>query len=269
MKRYLLTTVLSVLVFSVSLFAVKPVIGISSFNSDGNCQVGIHYIKSVELAGGIPFIIPLNTNDEDLERILSMVDGIIMTGGGDFDPLGYGEEPRREMKRVEPERDEFDIKTMRYAVAKGIPILGICRGEQCFAAAFGGSLYQDIPTMIPGNVKHVNSPTDSKYPNHSITIEKGSMLHSLLGVEKTAVNSWHHQCIKKMPKGLKATAVAADGVVEAVERCSRIEGYEDALGWLLGLQFHPELMLVDGNYTQFLPIFEALVKASETFASKK
>ncbi len=262
-KRSFAAVVALIIASSASLFAAKPIIGISSYISDGACCADLSYMRAVEMAGGLPLIIPLNTDDEDLERLLSLVDGLIMTGGADFDPRKwYGEEPRREMKRVEPERDLFDVKCIRYAVAKGIPVLGICRGEQCFAVAFGGSLYQDIPTMIAGNVKHSQTPTDPKFPLHSITIEKGSLLHSLLGAEKKGVNSWHHQCIKDMPKGLKATAFAADGVVEAVERCGKIEGYEDAGGWLLGLQCHPELMVAEGGFTEYLPIFKALVEAS-------
>lgn len=262
-KRSLAAVVAFIITSSACLFAAKPIIGISSYISDGACSADLSYIRAVEAAGGLPLVIPVNTNDEELGRLLSLVDGLIMTGGADFDPVKwYGEEPRREMKRVEPERDLFDVKCLRYAVAKGIPVLGICRGEQCFAAAFGGSLYQDIPTMIAGNVKHSQPPTDPKYPLHSISIEKGSLLHSLLGTEKIGVNSWHHQCIKDMPKGLKATAVAADGVVEAVERCGKIEGYEDAGGWLLGVQFHPELLIVEGGLTEYLPIFEALVEAA-------
>lgn len=265
----LLATVIVLIAFPISSFANKPIIGISSYDNGSAYQANIQFIKCVEKAGGIPFIIPVNTNDEDLKTILDMADGIIMTGGEDFSPLKwYGEEPRRELTRVNPIRDEFDVKTIRYAVAKGKPVLGICRGEQGLAVAFGGSLYQDIPTMIKGNIKHSQTPTSPEYPHHSITIEKGSLLHSLLKTEKIAVNSWHHQCIKDIPKGLKASAFAADGVVEAVERCGKIEGYEDALGWILGVQFHPELLVADGNYTEYLPIFEAFIKASAEYAAK-
>lgn len=253
--------IISVLVFAVLTVGAKtPVIGISGHNSGNESVANLSYLKSVTLAGGIPVILPVSLDDEVIDAMLSTVDGLIMTGGEDYDPVKwYGEEPKREMKIINGERDEFDVKMVRAAVAKGIPVLGICRGEQGLAVALGGSLWQDIPTDVAGNVKHNQVPTPSSYPTHSIFIEKGSGLASMFGVDKLVVNSFHHQAIKRMPKGLKAVAHAADGVVEAVERDGRIEGFKDGGAWIMGVQFHPEELIYAGD-TSYLPIFKALVK---------
>ena len=258
MKKTILILAL-VIVAGLSASAKAPVIGISGHDSSDEAVADLAYIQSVRMAGGVPVVLPLTKEDAEIEAMLSVIDGLILTGGGDFDPLRwYGEEPRREMRIVEYERDDFDIKLLRAAVAKGIPVLGICRGHQAFGVAFGGALWQDIPTDVQGNVKHNQMPTASKYPTHSITIEKGSQLCSLLETGKIMVNSLHHQGIKLLPKGLKAVAYAADGVIEAVERDGRIEGFEDGGAWFMGVQFHPERIVCTGDKT-FLPIFKTLV----------
>lgn len=259
MKKTLIILALA-LVAGFQASAKIPVIGISGHDYDGEAVADLAYVQSVRLAGGVPVVLPLTLDDAQIEAMLSVIDGLIMTGGGDFDPLRwYGEEPRREMKVVEYDRDDFDIKLVRAAVAKGIPVLGICRGHQAFGVAFGGALWQDIPTDVNGNVKHNQMPTASKYPTHSITVEKSSQLYSLLGTGKIMVNSLHHQGIKRMPQGIKAVAFAADGVVEAVERDGKIKGFEDGGAWLMGVQFHPERLVCNGDKT-FLPIFRTLVE---------
>ena len=125
------------LVAAGSLFAKTPVIGVSGFTDGGYCNVNMTYINSIRMAGGIPLVIPVTGDDAQIEGILSAIDGLVMTGGEDFDPLKwYGEEPVRGLGEVVPERDDFDVKLVRAAVARGIPVLGICRGEQLLAVAF-------------------------------------------------------------------------------------------------------------------------------------
>jgi len=262
MKRYLFLAV-TLLVAAGSLWAKKPVIGISSYSEKGTCCVNTTYINSIRQAGGVPLVIPLTTDDEQIEAVISAIDGLVMTGGEDFDPLKwFGEEPIRGLGEVVPDRDEYDVKLMRAAVAKGIPVLGICRGEQLLAAAFGGSLWQDIPSQVKDSyVKHRQGPTTGRIGTHSIAIEKGSLLSQVLGGRTSAVvNSFHHQAIKDVPRGLKVVATAADGIVEAVERSGRLApAYADGGGFLLGVQFHPEVM-VDGGSSEFLPIFQRLIE---------
>lgn len=260
MKKLLSIIAVSIVSMGIA-WSQAPIIGISSYVDGGTCEVNMTYVNSVRLAGGVPLVIPVTSDEKQIEAIISTIDGLVMTGGEDFDPMKwFGEEPLRALGEVVPSRDDFDVKLVRAAVAKGIPVLGICRGEQLFAAAFGGKMWQDIPSQVKtSTVKHRQGPTGSANATHSILIEKGSKLASILGSEKVVVNSFHHQAIKEAPAGMKIVARSADGIVEAVERDTVLKGYEDGKGWLLGVQFHPEA-LVNGGNMSFLPIFETLVK---------
>lgn len=248
------------LLFAGSLFAQSPIIGISSYKSGSSHMTGHTYVNSVRLAGGVPLIIPVTTDDAHIEAIINVIDGLIMTGGEDFDPLmWYGEEPLRANGEIAPERDEFDVKLIRAAVAKGIPVLGICRGQQLMSIAFGGSLYQDIPSQIPSSyVKHRQGDTPGYYGTHTINIEKGSILAEVTGSNKAVVNSFHHQAIKAMPAGFKVTAKSADGIIEAIERVSPLKGHADGGALIFGTQFHPEIFTNAGN-PLFLGLFQKLV----------
>ena len=260
MKRNILLA-LVLLGAALGLSAKTPVIGISAYSEDGRCQVNMTYVNSVRMAGGVPLVIPVTGDDAQIAAILDAVDGLVMTGGEDFDPLKwFGEEPVRGLGEVVPSRDEFDVKLVRAAVAKGIPVLGICRGEQLLAVAFGGSLWQDIPSQVPTSyVKHRQSPTSGAYGTHSIEITKGSLLEKTLGKDKAVVNSFHHQAVKDIPKGFKVVAKAADGIIEAVERDGKLSGYKDGGAMILGVQFHPEVITNAGN-PEFLPLFKKLVE---------
>ena len=265
MKKFL--TILTVTLLAVCTLQAKPrseaktpIIGISGHVSGSTLEAGMNYINSVRMAGGVPMVIPVTSDDAQIDAALAVIDGLIMTGGEDFDPLKwYGEEPVRALGEVVPSRDEFDVKLVRAAVAKGIPVLGICRGEQLLSVAFGGSLWQDIPSQIPSSyVKHRQGPTSGKYGTHSITIEEGSFLEQLLGARQATVNSFHHQAIKRMPQGFKAAAYSADGIVEAVERVEKLSDYADGGAMIIGVQFHPEVITAGGD-TTFLPIFKKLI----------
>lgn len=260
MKKYLFLAA-ALLIAASGLWAKTPIIGISGYTEDGQCHVNMTYVNSVRKAGGVPLVIPVTSDDAQLDAVLNAVDGILMTGGEDFDPLKwFGEEPVRGLGEVVPARDEFDVKLVRAAVAKGIPVLGICRGEQLLAVAFGGSLWQDIPSQVPTSyVKHRQSPTTGTVGTHTINIEKGSLLAKILGKEKAVVNTFHHQAIKDVPQGFKVVARAADGIIEAVERTGKLSNYPDGGAMILGVQFHPEVITNAGN-PEFLPIFRKLVE---------
>lgn len=263
MKKSLLLLLAILAISCAGLYAKTPVIGISGSNSASSCVAGSAYISSVSMGGGVPVIIPVTTDKDLIAQYVSLIDALVMTGGEDFVPLNYGQEPLKALGSTNAERDEFDIELLRAAVAAGKPVLGICRGCQAFAVAFGGSLWQDIPSQVEGNfVKHRQSPTRMSTATHSITIESACCLSSLLGVEKIGVNSAHHQSVRDMPTGLKAVARSADGIVEALERSGSIAGYKDGGAWILGVQFHPEALLCGGN-KDFLPIFKELVHQAQ------
>lgn len=259
MKKIILS-LLAVLTAS-TMFAKVPVIGVSGYIDGAKNCVNTTYTSAVINAGGAPVVIPTNSDQNVIDAIVASLDGLIMTGGADFDPLKYfNEEPIRELGDVQPERDDFDVKLIRAAVKKGIPVLGICRGEQLMAIAFGGSLWQDIPAQIPESyIKHRQSGTTGTYGTHTIIIEKGSFLEKAIGKRRTAVNTFHHQAIKDVPQGFKVVAKSPDGIVEAVERVEPLKNYPDGGGRIFGTQFHPEV-LVKGDDKSFRGIFEMLVK---------
>lgn len=253
MKRFVTLQVL-VLLISISWGQTSkaPIIGISSTWGEGSqAQAPLTYVNSVKAAGGVPMVLPITQDSLIIERMLDMVDAVIMTGGEDVDPLAYyGEEPLNSMGSIVPQRDRFDYMLIRAAVKRGVPLLGICRGEQMLNVAFGGTLYQDIPSQVKGTfVKHRQSaPGD--YGTHTINIDKSSVLFLSTGLEQTTVNSFHHQAVKDIAPGFRVTAYSKDGVAEAIE----MEGNPK----VFGVQFHPEAFVSKGD-KRFLGIFEYLI----------
>ena len=248
MKRFLLLVVVAL--FTVGGYAQK-IVGVSASETDA-ASVPITYVNAIKKAGGVPLVIPMTTDEKQLEAVLNVIDALVMTGGEDVDPLKYfGEQPHPNLGTVVPYRDEFDYKLIRMAVAKGIPVLGICRGEQMLNVAFGGTLIQDIPTQVKGTyVKH-SQKAPRNYATHTITIEKGSKLNQILGVTEINVNSYHHQAVKDVAPGFKATAYSKDGVIEAIEMIGNPK--------VMGVQFHPEGFVSAGDDT-FIGLFKQLLE---------
>lgn len=225
----------------------QPIIGISAASPSSASQT---YIKAVRRAGGVPLIIPFTSNEQELKAIVKRIDGIIMTGGEDVAPKRYGEEPRPELGEVSLERDDFDIKLIKAAASAKLPILGICRGVQVMNVAFGGSLYQDIPSQIPTS-KVTHNGRSSRTRAHAIEIKEGTLLAELLG-SRIEVNSTHHQAVKQLAPGFIVSATAEDGVVEAIESTNA--------KCIFGVQFHPEVFTAAGE-DDFLGLFKYFIKA--------
>lgn len=229
-----------------------PIIGISA-GGVGQSRVSQDYIDAVCAAGGIPVIIPILTDSLALAAILDKVDGVVMTGGEDVAPGFYGELPLPEMGDVNAPRDTFDLMLTRMSAREGKPILGICRGVQVINVAFGGTLWQDIPSQIPQSPVQHRSKNDEN-PFHNVYIKEGSRLAALTQTGSTRINTFHHQAVKDVAEGFMVTAMAPDSVVEAIE-CFEM-GYR-----IIGVQFHPEKMYATGDL-RFQPLFEWLVKES-------
>lgn len=232
---------------------MKPLIGITTAYEKREKRdyesLSYNYIKAVQLAGGLPILIPTLLYEE-MDRYLDLIDGLILSGGDDIDPALYGEEPILELGEVCPERDLFEMKFLAKAIERKVPILGICRGFQMINVALGGTLYQDIKVQQGSEFNHLNlvDPVDTL--EHEVTLEQNSKLYQMMGKDRLMVNSLHHQAINEIGRNLKVVGLSFDHIVEALE-------YEGE-SFMLGVQWHPEDLVVKDNY--FLELFKAFIE---------
>lgn len=226
----------------------QPVIGITGNYEDNICKLSHGYFQSVVEAGGVPMIIPPVEDANTLVNTLDRIDALILSGGGDINPLFGGDEPSPRLRGINQKRDLPELMITRLAYNRQIPILGICRGIQALAVALGGKVAQDI--SIQANVKH-SQDADRAEQTHSIKISEDSILHSLYGEEKIYVNSFHHQAVKDTGDKFRVVAKSSDGIIEAMESSE----YKS----IIGVQWHPEC-LEDG-----MPLFRWLVEEAKAF----
>ncbi len=226
----------------------QPVIGITGNYEDLTCKLGQGYYQSVVAAGGVPVIIPPVADTDTIVNTLSRIDGLILSGGGDFNPLWTGEEPSTKLGGINKERDLPELLITRLAYNRQIPMLGICRGIQTLAIALGGEVDQDISDK--GTVKHSQN-ADRSEPTHSVTIAHDSILAQLYNHERIAVNSFHHQAVKAPGDKFRVVAKAADGIIEAIESTE--------FKSILGVQWHPECLETG------LPLFQWLVGEASAY----
>ena len=222
-----------------------PVIGITGNYGDLTCKLGRGYYQSVVEAGGVPVIIPPVADRHVIINTLSRIDGLILSGGGDYNPLWTGEEPSPLLHGINQERDNAELLIARLAYNRQIPILGICRGIQTLAIALGGKVKQDISDVA--TVKH-SQDADRSEPTHSVAVEKDSTLYRIYSEAQQCsmfVNSFHHQAVSDSGTKFRVVATAPDGVIEAMESSE----YKP----ILGVQWHPECM------ESGLPLFQWLV----------
>ncbi|AVK64153.1 gamma-glutamyl-gamma-aminobutyrate hydrolase [Lactobacillus sp. CBA3606] len=226
---------------------VKPIIGIAPGVLTVNSQmfpgrqrdyVNRDYLKSVTDNGGIPLVLPVTTDVATMQRYVQLIDGLLLCGGQDIDPLTYGEEPLAELGAIDPQRDQYERALVAIVHAAHKPILGICRGLQLLNTLYGGTLYQDITDMPAGEgtLKHMQAQLPA-YGMHHIQVEATSQLATYLGQTSLTVNSFHHQTLHRIAPGFQVVATAPDHVVEAIEAT--------AGGMQLGVQWHPEMMQTD------------------------
>jgi len=245
----------------------RPVIGITANYTDGDATLRDRYYKQVVAAGGVPVIIPPVADSNVIINTLDGIDGLLLTGGGDYNPLWAGEQPSPQLHSINAERDLPELLITRLAYNRQIPMLGICRGIQTLAMALGGEVAQDISLLgVEDIIKH-SQDGDRSEATHVVNIVPGTTLHKIytpsplpsslftLHSSLLPVNSFHHQAVSNPGKRFRVSATSPDGVIEAMESSEEKP--------ILGVQWHPE-WLENG-----LPLFRWLVSEAALFSKAK
>jgi gamma-glutamyl-gamma-aminobutyrate hydrolase PuuD len=233
----------------------KPVVGITTYLTRASfgvweadsALVPASYVRAIADAGGVPLLVPPGAAAEET---LDAVDGLIFSGGSDLDPELYGEEAHAETVGVVRERDDFELELMRAALARDLPVLAICRGSQVLNVALGGGIEQHVPDRVAADT---HKETPGVFAEHDVDVLGGTKLASILG-ERTDVKSHHHQGFGELGSGLRESARADDGTVEALEDPNR--------RFTLGVLWHPE----EG---EDMALFEALVTEAARYRSER
>jgi putative glutamine amidotransferase len=211
----------------------RPVVGITLGDGD---EPGVHamredYVRSVEQAGALPVVLP-PVRPEDAPALLDRIDGVLLSGGVDVDPVLYGQPPHPKLGRVNRRRDDFELALAREALARDVPVLAICRGQQVLNVAVGGTLVQDVPSLMKGAMQHDGSGPRWRRA-HRVEVLAPSRLREILEGDAFRVNSLHHQAVDRLGEGLVASARCPDdGVVEGLEMPGR--------RFVVAVQWHPE-----------------------------
>ena len=226
----------------------RPVIGITGNYEDLTCKLGRGYYQSVVAAGGVPVVIPPVADKHVVINTLEHVDALILSGGGDINPLWAGEEPSPKLHGINQERDLSELLIARLAYNRQIPMLGICRGIQTLATAFGGKVAQDISDVA--TIKH-SQDADRSEPTHTVIVDEESQLFDIYKSAKLMVNSFHHQAVAEAGDKFKVVAKSPDGIIEAME--------SSEFKSILGVQWHPECL------EEGLPLFQWLVNEAKSY----
>ncbi len=242
---------------------MKPVIGVTpDFNAGDRKEWGgkeptyflrARYVRAIEELGGVPVILPLVANRAARRRLLQNIDGLLLTGSGpDLDPTLYGESQQYTFPVVAQRRSSFELDLVLLAIRKQIPTLAICGGMQAMNVACGGTLYQDIPAQVNDVLQH-RQPKPAVKLSHSVSITPGSLLDRIVKRTRMKVNSSHHQSVKTVGRSLVASAIAPDGIIEAIEH----PGHP----FFLGLQWHPEFLFE--RHLLHRRLFETFLRAAK------
>jgi putative glutamine amidotransferase len=235
---------------------MRPIVGITSYAEDARwgvwelpaALVPLAYVRAVERAGGRPLVVPPSA--EAVEETLDALHGLVLSGGADLDPASYGAEPHAETDGVRPERDGAELALLEAALARDLPVLAVCRGSQVLNVARGGDLVQHLPEVV-GHEGHKDTP--GVFSDHDVEVLSGTKLHDVVG-GRAPVKSHHHQGYGSLGKGLRESARAEDGTVEAIEDPSR--------RFALGVLWHPE----EGEDAA---LFEALVAEARRYMEER
>ncbi|MBN1591563.1 MAG: gamma-glutamyl-gamma-aminobutyrate hydrolase family protein [Pirellulales bacterium] len=215
----------------------KPLIGMNAdYQSSRASKPAFSYLNAgyadaVAKAGGVPIVLPIIEDKEDLSRLVDMLDGIVMVGGADLDPCRDGFMRHPSVRMLDRRREDFDRTLMSMVIQRRLPVFGIGVGMQLLNVTLGGNLFLHLPEDMPQALPHCD-PTDPTH-RHALEVVPGSLMEHIYGEGEIRVNSMHHMAVDELGVGLTATARCPDGVIEA------IEGTDE--NWpVLGTQFHPE-----------------------------
>ena len=211
--------------------------------------LGIVYARAVELAGGLPVVLP-PLEEDAIPALVGRLAGVCLSGGPDLDPAAYGADPHPQLGAIEPSLDAFEVAVARRADALGLPVLGICRGCQALNVARDGTLHQHLPDVTDGSIAH-RQTASGRETTHTVDVADGSRLAAIVGAGELDVNSFHHQAVDRLGRGLRAVAWAPDGVIEGIE--------SDGEALYLGVQWHVETLVDRPRHAQ---LFAALVAAA-------
>ena len=242
---------------------MRPVVGITCSLTASSIGDSIYtlerniiardYSHAIEYAGGTPLLIPHVGDIECINQYLGVLDGLVLSGGGDIDPLLFGQEPHQNLGSVDRVRDEMELQLTQQALDQDLPILAICRGIQMLNVAAGGTIYQDIAAEMPQPTLRHSQSGAGWYASHTIDIISESRLFQIFDSPTARVNSFHHQAVREIGEGFIATAKAKDNVIEAIESPTR--------RFALGVQYHPEMMWE--HHPEVLNLFTAFLKACQ------
>jgi len=239
----------------------KPLIGCTTYTyniGEGPAvfdMVGLasDYVRAISAAGGLPVLIPNLLPDKEILAIYNQIDGLLLPGGGDVDPANYGGETHPTLRGIDPNRDRVELMLARKVVTEKKPFLAICRGVQVLNVALGGTLWQDVPSLMPDAIRHdyyLEFPRN--YIAHPIRIQPDSQIARQLGAAEIRVNSMHHQGLRDLAPALQVTAQAPDGMIEGVEAIDHPYG--------IGVQWHPENLVAE--HEPMRGLFQGLVQAA-------
>ncbi|MCX7572259.1 gamma-glutamyl-gamma-aminobutyrate hydrolase family protein [Tumebacillus sp. DT12] len=240
---------------------MRPIIGVTGYLHPYSRDVdgvfaGEGYTNGLAKAGAAPVVIPYLEEEEEIRALAHRLDGLLLSGGPDMDPILFGEEPHPANGNVSPERDTLESILFDEMQRQGKPVFGICRGAQIINILLGGTIYQDLPSQYQGELVQHDQRAPRWFGAHHVTVTPGTILSRIFdGADRIRVNTYHHQAIREVAPGLVVSGVADDGVIEAVERPAGTGPY------LVAVQWHPENMWrKDG---QMLHLFQDFVAAVE------
>ncbi len=226
---------------------------LGEIDNELNTKLRNAYIHAIEKSGGTPIIFPFAGENETIDHLVDICDGFFFTGGVDIHPNRYGEEVREPIGKIQEYRDEFEFNVFQRVIQTSKPILAVCRGAQLVNVALGGTLYQDIPSEIQTKILHRQSEPKFLH-SHDVRIMINTPLYEMMKVERIKANSFHHQAIKTLGRGLEIMALAEDGIIEAV--------YSSGRQYIRAYQWHPERLF--GIDTPNRLIFEDFIRVCKS-----